>query len=75
MGCCWKGEGRSPRPLASASKPWILMGQLMDNAKEAYDRVESKYLDDLEKAAKKRNTSVTPKNINFHISNWLSTAK
>uniref|UniRef100_A0A8R1DVT7 Uncharacterized protein n=1 Tax=Caenorhabditis japonica TaxID=281687 RepID=A0A8R1DVT7_CAEJA len=57
------------------SKPWILMGQVMENAKDAYDRIESKYLDDLERAAKKRNTSVTPRNINFHISNWLVAAK
>lgn len=51
------------------------MGQMMDNAKEAYDRVESKYLDELEKTAKKRSTTVTPRNINFHISNWLAAAK
>uniref|UniRef100_A0A8R1J218 Uncharacterized protein n=1 Tax=Caenorhabditis japonica TaxID=281687 RepID=A0A8R1J218_CAEJA len=56
-------------------KPWILMGHVMENAKDAYDRIESKYLDDLERAAKKRNTSVTPRNINFHISNWLVAAK
>lgn len=62
-------------PQLSSLKPWILMGQLMDNAKDAYDKVESKYLDDLEKAAKKRNQSVTPKNINFHISNWLAASK
>ncbi|ULT86548.1 hypothetical protein L3Y34_006328 [Caenorhabditis briggsae] len=62
-------------PQLSSLKPWILMGQLMDNAKEAYDRVETKYLDELEKTAKKRNQTVTPKNINFHISNWLTVAK
>uniref|UniRef100_A0A8R1ED64 Uncharacterized protein n=1 Tax=Caenorhabditis japonica TaxID=281687 RepID=A0A8R1ED64_CAEJA len=56
-------------------KPWILMGHVMENAKDAYDCIESKYLDDLERAAKKRNTSVTPRNINFHISNWLVAAK
>ncbi|CAP28584.3 LOW QUALITY PROTEIN: Protein CBG08826 [Caenorhabditis briggsae] len=62
-------------PQLSSLKPWILMGQLTDNAKEAYDRVETKYLDELEKTAKKRNQTVTPKNINFHISNWLTVAK
>lgn len=62
-------------PQLSSLKPWVLMGQLMDNAKDAYDRVETKYLDELEKTAKKRNQSVTPKNINFHISNWLAVSK
>ncbi|CAL2044483.1 unnamed protein product [Caenorhabditis brenneri] len=61
--------------LIDVLKPWVLMGQLMDNAKDAYDRVETKYLDELEKTAKKRNQSVTPKNINFHISNWLAVSK
>ncbi|CAO4376690.1 unnamed protein product [Caenorhabditis nigoni] len=62
-------------PSGIGLKPWILMSQLMENAKEAYDRVETKYLDELEKTAKKRNQTVTPKNINFHISNWLTVAK
>ncbi|KAF1752777.1 hypothetical protein GCK72_019332 [Caenorhabditis remanei] len=62
-------------PQLSSLKPWILMGQLMENAKDAYDRVDSKYLDELEKTAKKRNQTVSPKNINFHISNWLAVSK
>lgn len=62
-------------PQLSSLKPWILMGQLMDNAKTAYDHVDTKYLDELEKIAKKRSQSVTPKNINFHISNWLTASK
>lgn len=62
-------------PQLSSLKPWVLMGQLMENAKDAYDRVDTKYLDEIEKTAKKRKETVAPKNINFYISNWLAASK
>ncbi|CAB3396801.1 unnamed protein product [Caenorhabditis bovis] len=59
-------------PQLSSLKPWVLINQLMENS--SYEKVDTKYLDDLEKAAKKRNTELTPKNINFYISNWVNAA-
>ncbi|CAI5453173.1 unnamed protein product [Caenorhabditis angaria] len=63
-------------PQLTSIKSWVLFTQSIESLKEGYQKVDTKYLDDIEKAAKKRsNGPVSPKNIHLHISNWLSNAK
>ncbi|EYC31688.1 hypothetical protein Y032_0003g1183 [Ancylostoma ceylanicum] len=57
-------------PQQTSIKPWTLMERELEEA-GGYSQVDMKYMEDIEKYLQKRQQTLTAKNLQFHISNWL----
>uniref|UniRef100_W6NP63 Nucleolar complex protein 3 homolog n=1 Tax=Haemonchus contortus TaxID=6289 RepID=W6NP63_HAECO len=57
-------------PQLTSIKPWVLMERDIEES-GGYSQVDMKYLEDIQSYLKKRQQELTPKNLQFHIENWL----
>ncbi|KAK6758901.1 hypothetical protein RB195_016248 [Necator americanus] len=57
-------------PQLTSVKPWVLLERETEDG-GGYSQVDMKYMEDIEKYLQKRQLTLTPKNLQLHITNWL----